>query len=67
VRSQLHLRQVLMGTGMHGMPGPELMVSMAQEKIDAEGNLTDEETRSRLRAVVAALVAFARRNPAKPR
>lgn len=67
VRAQLHLRQVLLGTAMHGMPGPELMVAMAQEKFDAEGNLTDERTRDGVRAVVAALVAFARAEAAARR
>ena len=67
VRSQLHLRQVLLGSGMHGMPGPELMVSRAQDKFDAEGNLTDEKTRDGVRAVVTALVAFARSEAAARR
>ena len=47
-RSQYHLRQTLQAHEAIVMPRPEIFVSTAHDKFDAEGNLTDEATRKRL-------------------
>jgi chromate reductase len=40
---------------------PEVMVSIAQEKIDKEGKLTDQKTREKVRELLESLVAWTRR------
>jgi chromate reductase len=64
VRSQLALRQVFVFTKSYLLLEPEVHVSAAHEKFDAEGNLTDERTREHVRGLVTALVAWARQLPA---
>jgi chromate reductase len=56
VRAQLALRQVFTFTKSHVLIEPELLVNRARERFDAEGNLTDEETRQHVRSLVEALV-----------
>ena len=46
---------------MHPMNSPEVMVSNAATRFDAEGNLTDQESIDRIRKLLAALVSWARR------
>jgi chromate reductase len=60
VRSQHHLRQVFVGTNMRPVQKPEVMVSLAQNKIDVAGRLTDEKTRGAIRALLEALTALVR-------
>jgi chromate reductase len=55
VRAQLQFRQVAAHLNMHVLNRPELMIPMAWEKFDKEGNLTDEATRKQLADVLAAL------------
>lgn len=55
VRSQLHMRQVLVFTNSLVMPKPELMVVRSWEKFDPEGNLQDEEIRARVGDVLKGL------------
>lgn len=59
VRAQLALRQVADGSGMVAMPRPEVLVSKAQEKIDASGVLVDEKTRHSIASLLRALEAWA--------
>lgn len=59
-RCQLQLRQCFVPLNGHVMVQPELMIAGANRLIDAEGRLTDEDTRARLRRVIEALVAWAR-------
>ena len=66
VRAQLALRQVFVFTESHCLLKPELTVSRAREKFDADGNLTDAPTRDGLRAVLAALAAWTRRLRGEP-
>jgi len=56
-RAQYHLRQVFVFLNMHDMKQPELMVGAAGQKFDAEGNLTDEETKKYLKRFLDAYVA----------
>ncbi len=61
VRAQLALRQVFVYTETPCLLKPELLISRAREKFDADGNLTDAQAREGLQAVLAALVAWTRR------
>ena len=61
VRAQYHLRQIFVFLDMYALNRPEVMIARAKEKFDAEGNLTDLETRDRIRTLVDALVAWTRR------
>ncbi len=61
VRAQLALRQVFVFTESYAMLRPELMIPSSWEHFDTEGRLIDEALRQRVRQVVEALVAWARR------
>ncbi len=60
VRAQLALRQVLLATGTQVLMRPEVLVTEANRKFDAEGNLTDEATRDILGKLLAGLVEWVR-------
>src|SRR5262249_21943415 len=58
-RAQLQLRQAFVYTQTWVLPPPpEILVAHAQEKFDAYGQLTDEETRARLRVLLEALATW---------
>ena len=61
VRSQLALRQVFLFMKAYVLLEPEVHVSAARDKFDADGNLTDDRTREHIGSLVAALVEWARR------
>lgn len=46
-RAQYHLRQAFVFLNMHPLNQPEVMVSVAQEKIDQDGRVTDPKTREK--------------------
>ena len=52
--AQFQIRQSLGNPGALVLPKPELWVSGASEKFDADGNLTDEHTREAIRDVLTA-------------
>jgi chromate reductase len=58
LRAQLHLREVCSALEMLVLPKPELYISHAREKFDAQGRLIDERTRQQLRALVEALAVW---------
>ncbi|MFT0532851.1 NADPH-dependent FMN reductase [Castellaniella hirudinis] len=60
-RAQYHLRQVLIYLDVHPLNKPELFVSAAHEKFDANGQLTDLLSREGLDQLLAALAAQTRR------
>jgi chromate reductase len=60
-RSQYHLRQNLVGLEALTMNKPELFVSLAQNKFDADGNLTDEPSRKIFAVWLEAFEAWVRR------
>ena len=60
-RAQYHLRQCFVFLNMLAVNRPEVQVPTAQEKVDAEGRITDEFTRKKVAELVEALVAWARR------
>src|SRR5262249_15425876 len=58
-RAQLQLRQTFVYTQTWVMPPPpEILVAHAQEKFDAHGRLIDDETRTRVRTLLEALVTW---------
>ncbi len=60
-RAQAHLRDGLAYTNGLVLPLPEVLVSSAAAKFDAESNLTDAETRDEVRDLLKALAAWVRR------
>lgn len=56
VRMQPHLRYVLASQPTHTLYHPEVQISKAQEKINAEGEVTDEETKKKIKELVEVLV-----------
>lgn len=57
-RMQYHLRQVLVSLDAKVFLRPEIMVSSAASKFDDVGNVTDEATRTAVRAQLTAFAAF---------
>jgi chromate reductase len=60
-RAQYHLRQMFVFLDMPALNQPEVMIARARDKFDAQGVLTDADTRKRIQDLVAALVAWTRR------
>jgi chromate reductase, NAD(P)H dehydrogenase (quinone) len=60
-RAQYHLRQSCVFLNMHPLNRPEIMVSFAQDKIDKDGRLTDEQTRTKIKELIYSLTVWARR------
>ncbi len=60
-RAQYHLRQSFVFLNMYPINRPEVIVTFAPQKFDAEGNLTDEKTRQLAGDLLKALVAWTRR------
>lgn len=60
-RAQYHLRQSCVFLNMYPLNQPEVMVGSAQNVIDANGKLTDDDTRERVRELLKALVVWAGR------
>jgi chromate reductase, NAD(P)H dehydrogenase (quinone) len=60
-RAQYHLRQVMVFLNMFPLNQPEVMVGAANERFDAEGKLTDEQTREYVRRLLQSLVDWTRR------
>jgi chromate reductase len=61
-RGQMVLRQVLLHPPAYVMPEPQMLIPFSREKFDAQtGDLTDEETRERLRRFLSALAEWSRR------
>src|SRR5579859_6724112 len=60
VRAQLNLRQTLLYTDTRVLLKPEVYIEKNWEKFDSEGNLTDQQARKSIEALVTALVLAAR-------
>ena len=60
-RAQYHLRQCFVFLNGHLLNRPEVMVGSAQDKFDANGKLTDEHTREKVKELVSALIAWAQK------
>lgn len=64
VRAQYHLRQILVGLDMPVVNQPEVMISNAVTKFDAEGNLVDQASREFIQKLIISLVKLAKICPA---
>jgi len=60
-RAQYHLRQSFVFLNMYPVNRPEVMISNATQRFDAQGHLADEALRARIRQLLEALVAWTRR------
>jgi chromate reductase len=60
-RAQYHLRQSLVFLNMYPLNQPEVMVPLAQEKIDQNGRVTDQKTREKIKELLEALVIWTKR------
>jgi chromate reductase len=54
-RMQMHLRQVFLFNNMQPVNKPEVFISHAKTKFDADGNLTDEQSKETIRLQMQAL------------
>ena len=59
-RAQYHLRQVFVFLNVHALNQPEVMIANASQNFDAEGNLTNEKTKTLIRQLLANLVTWTR-------
>lgn len=59
-RAQYHLRQVLVAVNVLTLNKPEVMISLAAERFDEEGNMTDDETREFIRTMLKKLLEWTR-------
>jgi chromate reductase len=57
-RGQMVLRQILLHAPAYTMPEPQMLIPNARERFDENGDLTDEETRERMRRFLVALVKW---------
>ena len=62
-RSQYHFRQNLQALQAIAMPRPEIFVNHNEEKFDAEGNLTDAETRRYLAKWLDSFLEWVEKRP----
>ena len=60
-RAQYHLRQMFVFLNMHAINAPEVIVTSASNKFDAEGNLLDENTKRFLTQLLQNLSNWTRR------
>ncbi|MDO8688372.1 MAG: hypothetical protein Q7K41_07280, partial [Dehalococcoidales bacterium] len=60
-RAQYHLRQVFVTLNMHPVNKPEIFVTLANQKFDDKGTLTDEKTREFVKKLLEALVTWTRK------
>ena len=60
-RAQYHLRQSFVFLNMYPLNRPEVMVPLAQEKIDQNGRVTDSKTREKIKELLEALVIWTRK------
>ncbi|BAI62975.1 putative NADPH:quinone oxidoreductase [Methanocella paludicola SANAE] len=60
-RAQYHLRQTFVYINMHPVNRPEIMVPFAADKVDANGRVTDEKTRRKIKELLESLASWTRR------
>lgn len=60
-RAQYHLRQMMVFLNMFPINQPEVMIGNAQDRFDAEGNLTDDATKKFISLLIQSLVEWTRR------
>ncbi|MEI6528799.1 MAG: NAD(P)H-dependent oxidoreductase [Candidatus Falkowbacteria bacterium] len=57
-RMQYHLRQCLVFLDMYPINKPEVMIGMAQDKIDEKGEINDDKTKEKIAEMLVALVEW---------
>ena len=65
-RAQYHLRQMMVFLNMFPINQPEVMIGTAQDRFDAQGNLTDDMTKGLIRLLLSNLVEWTRRITGEP-
>jgi chromate reductase len=60
-RAQYHLRQSFVWLNMYPVNAPEVMVPFAQDKVDANGRVTDQKTREKIKELLESLVVWTRK------
>lgn len=60
-RAQYHLRQVMVFLNMFPINDPEVMISFAPERFDADGSLTDKATSEYIQRLLQSLMDWTRR------
>ena len=60
-RAQYHLRQMFVFLNMFPVNQPEVMIGNASERFDAQGNLTDDQTKDFIRQLLQSLVNWTQR------
>jgi len=60
-RAQYDLRRSFVFLNMLPLNQPEVMVPLAQDKVDSNGRVTDEKTRKKIKELTESLVAWTRR------
>jgi chromate reductase, NAD(P)H dehydrogenase (quinone) len=60
-RAQYHLRQTFVFLNMYPVNQPEVMVAFADKAIDANGEVTNQMTKDKIRELLQALVAWTKR------
>lgn len=60
-RAQYHLRQTFVFLNMFPVNQPEVLMGLASQKFDAEGNLTDEKTKQLISQLLQSLVAWTKK------
>ena len=60
-RAQYHLRQSFVFLNMYPINRPEVMMPSARERVDEQGNVTDETTRQLIQQLLEALVQWTRK------
>jgi len=61
MRAQYHLRQVLVTLNLHPVNRPEVIVTFAPQKIDENGNVTDDKTRQTMGKLLENLVKWTKK------
>ncbi|MCW4033619.1 MAG: NAD(P)H-dependent oxidoreductase [Candidatus Bathyarchaeota archaeon] len=57
-RAQYHLRQSFVFLNMYPINSPEVLIPVAQEKFDDNGNLKDEYTKEMIKKLIIALIEW---------
>ncbi|MGD0644331.1 MAG: NAD(P)H-dependent oxidoreductase [Candidatus Bathyarchaeia archaeon] len=60
-RAQYHLRQSFVFLNMHPVNRPEVMLSSALDNVDANGRVTNEQTRQLIRQLIEALIELTKK------
>jgi chromate reductase, NAD(P)H dehydrogenase (quinone) len=61
VRAQLQFKPLFISLNMHPVNKPEVIISAVNDKFDANGILTDQQTKDKIAELLKALVALTRR------